>query len=114
MTVQMIRFTTSDEHVDEVETGIDAMLAALDRARPAGTRYAACRLADGATFLLLLELDDGVDNPLPAIPEALAFQQQMGRWAAAPPAAEPVTVVGSYRLFASPRGAGTTDLPASA
>lgn len=40
-------------------------------------------------------------NPLPDIAEARAFQQQMATWAGAPPSPEPVTVVGSHRLFAT-------------
>jgi hypothetical protein len=106
MTVQMVRFTTTEDHVAEVEAGMDAMIAAIRGAQPAGTRYAACRLGDGATFVLLLELDDGVENPLPGIPEARALQQQMAVWAAEPVAPEPVTVVGSYRLSDSPDPAG--------
>ena len=58
------------------------------------------------TFLLLLELADGVENPLPAIAEARSFQHQMAAWAATPPAPEPLAVVGSYRLFGSPDRAG--------
>lgn len=99
MTVQTVRFTTTEDHVADVEAGIGSMLAAIDQARPAGMAYAACKLGDGVSFLLLLELDDGVENPLPTIPEARAFQQGMPGWAATPPAPETVTVVGSYRLF---------------
>lgn len=100
MTVQMVRFTTTETHVAEVEAAIGSMIAAIDHARPAGTRYAAVRLDDGVTFLLVLELADGVENPLPSIAEARAFQQQLPTWATRPPAPEPVTVVGSYGLFA--------------
>jgi hypothetical protein len=102
MTVQMVRFTTTEDRVADVEAGIETVIAAIDRAQPAGMRYTACRERDGVTFLLLLELDDGVENPLPAIPEARAVQQQMAGWAATPPAPEPLAVVGSYRLFGSP------------
>ena len=106
MTVQMVRFATTEDHVAEIEAGIDAMLAAIERTQPAGARYAAFRLGDGVTFLLLLELEDGIENPLPAIPEARAFQQEMASRAVTPPAPEPLTVVGSYRLFGAPRRAG--------
>jgi hypothetical protein len=95
MTVQMVRFTTTEDHVADVEAGIDAMIAAIGRAQPPGRRYAACKERDGVTFILLLELADGVENPLPAIPEARAFQQQMPTWAATPPAPAPLAVVGS-------------------
>lgn len=100
MTVQMVRFTTDKANVVEVEKAIDSMMAAIDEAQPAGTRYAATRLADGVTFVLILELAGGVDNPLPAIPAARAFQQQLPTWATEAPAPQPLTVLGSYRLFA--------------
>lgn len=99
MTLQIVRFTTTPGHVDDLRAGLDAMLDALDAAGPAGVRYGALQLADGVSFLLMLELADGVENPLPAIPEARAFQQQMAAAAGAQPSPEPVTVVGSYRMF---------------
>lgn len=99
MTVQMVRFTTTEVKVAEVETAIESMIDAITETHPPGTRYAATKLADGLTFLLILELADGVDNPLPSIPEARAFQQQMPAWTNEPPAAELVTVLGSYDLF---------------
>jgi hypothetical protein len=99
VTLQMVRFTTTEEQVSEVEAAVASMMAAIDEARPAGTRYAATKLADGVTFLLFLELAEGVENPLPAIPAARAFQQQMATWAVEPPAPQPVTVLGSYALF---------------
>jgi hypothetical protein len=101
MTVQIVRFTTTEANVAEIDAGIGALITALDAARPAGTRYAAGRLADGVTYLLVLELDDGVENPLPALPEARAFQQRMAGWATEPPAPEPLTVVGSYGLLSA-------------
>lgn len=100
MTVQMLRFTATESDVAEIEAAVASMIAALGETRPPGVRYAATKLADGVTFLLLLELADGVDNPLPAIPEARAFQRRMPTWAIEPAAPEPVTVLGSYELFA--------------
>lgn len=101
MTVQIVRFTTTEAEVPAVDAALGGVIAALDEARPAGTRYAAGRLADGVSYLLVLELDEGVENPLPGIPEARAFQQRLPEWAGGPVAPEPVTVVGSYGLFPS-------------
>lgn len=106
MTVQIARFTTTEADVADVEAAIGTMMAAIDQAGPPGVGYAATKLADGVSFLLILELDDGVENPLPAIAEARAFQQKMAAWASEPPAPQPVTVVGSYRLFAQPAATG--------
>lgn len=99
MSVQMVRFTTAEANVREVEAAIELMITAIQEAQPADVRYAACKLADGVTFLLILELADGTKNPLPSIPEARTFQQRLSTWATEPPAPQPVSVVGSYRLF---------------
>jgi hypothetical protein len=47
----------------------------------------------------LLQVDDGVDNPLPALPEFREFQENLKNWVAEPPTPDQMTVVGSYRLF---------------
>lgn len=98
----MVRFTTDPADLVEVETAIGELLAAVHQARPAGTRYAWFKLPGGATFLGLLELEDGVDNPLPGIAAARAFQSDLPHWAVGdPPAPQPLEVAGSYRLFGS-------------
>jgi hypothetical protein len=51
------------------------------------------------TYISLLAIDDGVDNPLPALPEARAFQEGLKQWLAEPPTSEQLTVFGSYRFF---------------
>lgn len=99
MTVQMVRFTTTPPKVADIETAIHSMISAVNNSQPTGVRYAAVKLDDGLTFVLLLELAEGVENPLPSIPEARAVQQQLPSWASEPTAPQPVTVLGSYRLF---------------
>jgi hypothetical protein len=42
---------------------------------------------------------EGIENPLPAIPEFRDFPANLGQWLAAPPVPDQMTVVGSYRLF---------------
>ncbi|WP_406286679.1 hypothetical protein [Embleya sp. NBC_00896] len=96
----MVRFTADEAHVADIEKAIEAMHAAIRRARPTGARYASCKLADGVTFVNMLELAEGVENPLRGIPECLEFQRRLPNWLAEPPAPETVTVLGSYRLFA--------------
>lgn len=113
MTVQIVRFTTTEAEVPGIDAAVGGVIAALDRDRPTGMRYAAARLADGVSYLLVLELDDGVENPLPGIPEARAFQQRLPEWAGGPVAPEPVTVVGAYGLFPTAT-ATTTATPAAA
>ena len=96
MNIMTIRTKVNPASVSDVEAAVGGFFAALDREQPAGIRYTSCRLGDGVTYLTLLELDDGVDNPLPRLPEFTEFQNDIKEWAAAPPEAEQFTVVASY------------------
>ena len=49
--------------------------------------------------MIALGLEDGVDNPLAAIPEFQEFQAGLPTWLAGPPRPEQLTVLGSYGLF---------------
>jgi hypothetical protein len=51
------------------------------------------------TYVAWLELEDGVDNPLPKLPTFREFQENIKNWLAEPPILEHLTVIGSYRLF---------------
>lgn len=99
MSVMMIRAKVKDESVAEVESAAKAMFAALDEAQPQGVRYASAKLSDGKTFLVFLAIEDGIENPLPAVPEFREFQQSLPGWVAEASAPETLTVVGSYNLF---------------
>ena len=99
MSILMVRSKVKAEKVTEVEGGIKRLFAALQQAHPEGIRYSSCRLADGVTYIALLEIDEGVDNPLPTLPEFREFQENLKTWMTEPPTAEQLTVSGSYRLF---------------
>jgi hypothetical protein len=99
MKVQMVRAKVKATAVPEIEAAGKRLFAALERAQPQGIRYTTCRLPDGMTYVNLIAIDDGVDNPLLALPEARAFQEGLKNWLAEPPTSEPLTVFGSYRLF---------------
>jgi hypothetical protein len=99
MSVMMIRAKVNADAVAEVEAAARAMFAAIDDAQPQGVRYASTKLPDGVTFVIFLGLDEGIENPLPAVPEFRDFQQSLPGWLAEPSAPEPLTVVGSYNLF---------------
>lgn len=96
MSLQIVRFTTRPEQAADVERGVADLFDAVAAARPDGLRYLAGRVADQPEFLLLLHLDEGVANPLPAIPRAAAFRQQLQGWAA--PGPQPLNVLGDYRM----------------
>jgi hypothetical protein len=98
MTVMMIRSRIKPDIAAEVEAAAEQMFAAIERAQPAGVRYASTRVDDGETFVVLLSID-GADNPLSTIPEFVEFQARLKDWIVEPPVPERLTVVGSYRLF---------------
>jgi hypothetical protein len=103
MTVLMVQYEVAKEHVADVEAEIGAVIAAVEAAGVDGVRYAVGRLPDGVTFVGLLELADGVANPLPDIPAARAFQQRLaGRLVGDPPVPQALDVVGAHRLFDRP------------
>ena len=98
MTVLAVSYQVRAEGVPEVEAGIERLMAALAGERPAGLRrYALGTLPDGVTFVGLLELDDGAENPLPALPAARDLQQTVAAWVVdGPPVPQPVRVVGAH------------------
>src|SRR6266568_2240691 len=98
MSTMMLTVSVKPESRAEVEAAVAEMFSAIQRKQPKGVRYASCRLGDSDTFVILLQLE-GNENPLPAVPEFRAFQENLKNWLAGPPASEQLTVVGSYNLF---------------
>lgn len=99
MSVLMVRSKVRADSVAEVDSAVVRMFAAIEREQPEGIRYVSSRLADGVTYVALLEVEDGTENPLPSIPEFREFQDKLKDWAAEAPVPEQLTVVGSYRFF---------------
>ncbi|HEU5152260.1 MAG TPA: hypothetical protein VFU19_17350 [Iamia sp.] len=96
MTLQIVRLTTTEADRPEVEAALTAAVAALAEADPPGVRYAALRLGDEPSYLLVLHLDEGVANPLPALPAARALREAMPAWAGGPVAPVDATVVAAH------------------
>ncbi len=99
MNILLIRSKVKATHVTDVEAGVKRLFEALQQTQPVGIHYASCRLADGVTYIALLGIDEGVNNPLPTVPEFREFQDNLKTWMAEPPTTESLTVSGSYRLF---------------
>lgn len=99
MTVMMFRATIKEEHLAEIEGAVKTMFEAVNLHQPQGVRYASARLGHTSTYVILLALDQPGENPLTAIPEFRAFQEQIQGWLAEPTVPQPLTVMGSYNLF---------------
>jgi len=99
MSLMMLRAKVKAETVADVEAAVRTMFSAIEQAKPRGVRYASCRLSDGVTFVILLKLEEGIENPLPTVPAFREFQEGLKNWIAEPPIPEQLTVIGSYSLF---------------
>jgi hypothetical protein len=99
MTVHMVEAKIKAESVTEIQAAAKKMFTAINAARPEGIQYASCLLPDGETFVAFLKLEDGVENPLPGFPEFRDFLEDVEASRAEPANVQPLTVVGSYRLF---------------
>jgi hypothetical protein len=96
----MVRAKVKPDTSAQLESAAQKMFAAIHAAHPEGVQYASSRLADGMTYVALLKLDDGIENPLPRLPAFVEFQENVKAWMTEPPTVEQLTVVGSYNLFA--------------
>lgn len=99
MSVQMVQAKIKPESVSDVEAEAKKMFAVINDTQPEGIRYASCLLPDGETFLAFLKIEDGFENPLPGLAEFREFLERVEASRAAPADVQPLTVVGSYRLF---------------
>lgn len=98
MAVLMIRYDVAEDGVAEIVDATKAAFAAVEEQRPDGIRYAYLRR--GTEFIALLELDEGVENPLPGMEAARQLQATVAKWADGPaPLPQPVEVLGSYRML---------------
>ncbi len=99
MSVQMARAKIKPESVAAVRAATEKMFAAINAAQPEGIRYASLLLAEGETFVAIVQVDDGVENPIPGFPEFRELQALVDGSRSEPPSLQALTVVGSYRLF---------------
>jgi hypothetical protein len=106
MSVSIVRATLKEEHVADAEAAVKRMFAAIEREEIEGIRYASIRLEDGRTYVAILELEDGVENPLFDLPEAKEFYESLPGWYVGEPEFGPGTVIGSYRVFSDAVTAG--------
>jgi hypothetical protein len=96
----LIRYKTKPEFADENQRLVQKVYEELGARDPGGVHYATLRLADGVTFLHLFTTDSEDDaKTLGSIPAFAEFQKDLPQRCAEAPAAQDVTVVGSYRVF---------------
>jgi hypothetical protein len=99
MSLMMIRSRIKPERRADVDAAARRWFSAIEQAQPRGVRYASCRVGEGDTYIVLLEVEDGIENPLPTVPGFVEFQENLKDSLAEPPSTEALTVVGTYNLF---------------
>jgi hypothetical protein len=99
MNVLMVRAKIKEENVADARAAVEKVIQALEEAQPAGVQYASCLLSDGVTFIALLKLEDDGGHPLRDMPAYAEMVESLKQWYDGPPAAERMTVTGSYGLF---------------
>jgi hypothetical protein len=97
--VIMLHRKVNEENVADVQASLEKLFQEIDQAQPAGVRYASGTLTDGVTFVALLQVENGSDNPLLALPAYGELLKNLEQWAEGPAAMEQMTLIGSYRLF---------------
>lgn len=96
MRVLIAQFNIKPECLQDFETARAKILAALSHERPKGVRYIWCAIPNSTSFVGWLELDEGVDNPLPNMEAGKEFTRNIQSWVAAPPTRQELRLVGSY------------------
>ena len=99
MSVLMAQAKLKADRITEVRAASQKLFGALEAAQPEGVRYAWILLPDGETFAALVQVDDGVENPIPNFPEYRELQEVTNDALAEQASVQPLTVIGSYRLF---------------
>jgi hypothetical protein len=95
--VLMAQFKIKPDSLAQFDAARETILSALSQERPNGVHYTWCRLVDGVSFMGWLELDKGIENPLPNMDAGKEFMENIRSWVAEPPIREELHVVGAYR-----------------
>ncbi|MFW6691191.1 hypothetical protein [Streptomyces sp. MAR4 CNX-425] len=91
MSAAVIRYQTRPECADENQRLIEGVFAELASAAPPGLRYSSFRLADGVTFVHVV---DG--EGLPELASFQEFQRELGARLAGAVVREEATLLGAH------------------
>ncbi len=99
MGIVMVRYRVKTDRVQENERLVAGVYEELAQAKPDGFKYGTFKLDDGASFMHLAVLADGVENPLPKLAAFARFQQEIGDRCEEQPVVTQLSEVGSYDLL---------------
>lgn len=95
----VIRYETRADAADENQRLVEGVFAELAEAAPDGVRYAAFRLADGVTYVHVVQ-QEGEGDALTGLAAFVEFQREARARMTGPPERGTATLVGSYRFLA--------------
>ncbi|GAA2440459.1 hypothetical protein GCM10010191_65320 [Actinomadura vinacea] len=97
MPLLLIRYQVAEKGVAEVIRATEATFQAVRDEQPEGIRYLYLHRPGGNEFVALLELNQGLENPLPGIEAARHLQATVAQWVeGGAPTPQPLEVIGSY------------------
>jgi len=102
MSWTVITSQVKPEKVADLEAAASAVFEMLATERPKNVRYMSLKGSDGVTFVAMLDIAEGIENPLPSLSAFRDFQSRLPDWIDGPPAADQMTVVGSYGILDQP------------
>jgi hypothetical protein len=102
MPIVVTRSKVRPERVEAVENAGRQLFVALARQQPRGIRCFSAKLADGVSFVTVLESAPGADNPLPGMAEFRELQEILGRAVVEPPVGGAATIIGDFRMLTAP------------
>jgi hypothetical protein len=97
MSIQMVHFAVKSDYIIRFETAIEKLVKSLEKLRPAGVNYTVYHTPNNSKFVGVLQLEDGVENPLPTLPEGKLFRAESQNWVEAPPVIKTLTVLAEFR-----------------
>jgi hypothetical protein len=84
VTIQTVPFSVNATHVKEFESAANEIKRALLEVEVSGIRYTICKANDGVTFLAILQVSEGMENPLSTHAEGDVFLKSLETWVASP------------------------------
>jgi hypothetical protein len=97
MTTLLLRYHVADSDVQTVVRAVKSAFAGIEKQHPAGFRFKYYRVAETSEFVGLVELDDGVENPLPTLQAARELKATVDRVAlGSPPLPVPLKEIATY------------------
>lgn len=97
MPTLIVRYEVGPQGVDDIVKAVELAFAAVNERQPNGIRWTYWQGPGDTEFGAILELADGVENPLPGIAAARGVQEAIAKGIVGePPTPKPVTVIGSY------------------